>query len=124
MGKAMRAVADNSMLASVKGVDSEQVIMKTSYIGAALAGAAGVMVGIDTIVEPLMGFKLILSIFAAAILGGIGSATTAVGGAFFVGLAEEVSLIWLPATYKSAIGFGMIVLVLLFRPEGLFRRMG
>jgi len=124
MGKAMRAVADNPMLASVKGVDSERVIMKTSYIGAALAGAAGVMVGIDTIVEPLMGFKLILSIFAAAILGGIGSATTAVGGAFFVGLAEEVSLIWLPATYKSAIGFGMIVLVLLFRPEGLFRRMG
>jgi branched-chain amino acid transport system permease protein len=71
-----------------------------------------------------MGFKLILSIFAAAILGGLGSATAALGGAFFVGLAEEVSLIWLPATYKSAIGFGMIVLVLLFRPEGLFRRKG
>jgi branched-subunit amino acid ABC-type transport system permease component len=124
MGKAMRAVADNPMLASVKGIDSEQVILKTSYIGAALAGAAGVMVGIDTVVEPLMGFKLILSIFAAAILGGLGSATAALGGAFFVGLAEEVSLIWLPATYKSAIGFGMIVLVLLFRPEGLFRRKG
>jgi len=124
MGKAMRAVADNPMLASVKGIDSEQVILKTSYIGAALAGAAGVMVGIDTVVEPLMGFKLILSIFAAAILGGLGSATAALGGAFFVGLAEEVSLIWLPATYKSAIGFGMIVLVLLFRPEGLFRWKG
>ena len=124
MGKAMRAVADNPMLASVKGVDSEEVILRTSYIGAALAGGAGVMVGIDTIVEPLMGFKLILSIFASAILGGIGSATTAVGGAFFVGLAEEISLIWLPATYKSAIGFGMIVLVLMFRPEGLFRRRG
>jgi branched-chain amino acid transport system permease protein/neutral amino acid transport system permease protein len=124
MGKAMRAVADNPMLASVKGIDSEQVIFRTSYLGAALAGAAGVMVGIDTIVEPLMGFKLILSIFAAAILGGLGSATAALGGAFFVGLAEEVSVIWLPATYKSAIGFGMIVLVLLLRPEGLFRRKG
>jgi branched-chain amino acid transport system permease protein len=124
MGKAMRAVADNPMLASVKGIDSEQVILRTSYIGAALAGAAGVMVGIDTIVEPLMGFKLILSIFAAAILGGLGSATAALGGAFFVGLAEEISMMWLPATYKSAIGFGMIVLVLLFRPEGLFRRRG
>jgi branched-subunit amino acid ABC-type transport system permease component len=122
MGKAMRAVADNAMLASVKGIDSEQVILRTSYIGAALAGTAGMMVGIDTTIDPLMGFKFVLSIFASAILGGIGSATTAVGGAFFVGLVEEVSMIWLPATYKSAIGFGMIVLVLLFRPQGLFGR--
>jgi branched-chain amino acid transport system permease protein len=122
LGKAMRAVADNSVLAGVKGIDSEGIILRTSFLGAALTGAAGVMVGIDTSIDPLMGFKLILSIFASAILGGIGSATTAVGGAFFVGLAEEVSTIWLPATYKSAIGFGMIVLVLLFRPAGLFRR--
>ena len=121
LGKAMRAVADNSTLASVKGIDSEGIILRTSFLGAALTGAAGVMVGIDTTIDPLMGFKLILSIFASAILGGIGSATTAVGGAFFVGLAEEISTIWLPATYKSAIGFGMIVLVLLFRPAGLFR---
>jgi branched-chain amino acid transport system permease protein len=121
LGKAMRAVADNSMLARVKGIDSEGIILRTSFLGAALTGAAGVMVGIDTSIDPLMGFKLILSIFASAILGGIGSATMAVGGAFFVGLAEEMSTIWLPATYKSAIGFGMIVLVLLFRPAGLFR---
>jgi branched-chain amino acid transport system permease protein len=122
LGKAMRAVSDNAMLASVKGIDSEGIILRTSFLGAALTGAAGVMVGVDTSIDPLMGFKLMLSIFASAILGGIGSATTAVGGAFFVGLAEEVSAIWLPATYKSAIGFGMIVLVLLFRPAGLFRR--
>src|SRR4030042_910868 len=122
LGKAMRAVADNPMLASVKGIDSEGIILRNSYLGAALTGAAGVMVGIDTAIDPTMGFKLILSIFASAILGGIGSATTAVGGAFWVGLAEEVSIIWLPATYKSAIGFAMIVLVLLFRPAGLFRR--
>jgi branched-chain amino acid transport system permease protein len=122
LGKAMRAVSDNAMLASVKGIDSEGIILRTSFLGAALTGAAGVMVGIDTAIDPLMGFKLILSIFAAAILGGIGSATTAVGGAFFVGLAEEISTIWLPATYKSGIGFAMIVLILLFRPAGLFRR--
>jgi branched-subunit amino acid ABC-type transport system permease component len=122
LGKAMRAVSDNAMLASVKGIDSEGIILRTSFLGAALTGAAGVMVGIDSAIDPLMGFKLILSIFAAAILGGIGSATTAVGGAFFVGLAEEISTIWLPATYKSAIGFAMIVLILLFRPAGLFRR--
>ena len=124
MGKAMRAVADNPMLASVKGIDSEQVILRTSFIGAALAGIAGMMVGVDTAIDPLMGFKLVLSIFASAILGGIGSATAALGGAFFVGLTEEVSMIWLPATYKSAIGFGMIVLVVLFRPQGLFSRNG
>jgi len=124
MGKAMRAVADNPMLASVKGIDSEKIILRTSFIGAALAGIAGMMLGVDTAIDPLMGFKLVLSIFASAILGGIGSATAALGGAFFVGLAEEVSMIWLPATYKSAIGFGMIVLVVLFRPQGLFNRNG
>jgi branched-subunit amino acid ABC-type transport system permease component len=124
MGKAMRAVADNPMLASVKGIDSEKIILRTSFIGAALAGIAGMMLGVDTAIDPLMGFKLVLSIFASAILGGIGSATAALGGAFFVGLAEEVSMIWLPATYKSAIGFGMIVLVVLFRPQGLFSRNG
>jgi len=122
MGKAMRAVADNPMLASVKGIDSEKIILRTSFIGAALAGIAGMMLGVDTAIDPLMGFKLVLSIFASAILGGIGSATAALGGAFFVGLAEEVSMIWLPATYKSAIGFGMIVFVLLLRPQGLFGR--
>ena len=122
LGKAMRAVADNPMLAGVKGLDSEQVIRRTSFIGAALAGISGIMVGVDTIVEPLMGFKLVFSVFAAAILGGIGNAAAAVGGAFCVGLAEEVSLIWIPATYKSAVGFGMIVIVLLLRPSGLFNR--
>ena len=85
LGKAMRAVADNAMLASVKGIDSEGIILRTSFLGAALTGAAGVMLGVDTAIDPLMGFKLILSIFAAAIVGGIGSATTAAGGAFFVG---------------------------------------
>ena len=110
------------MLASVKGLDSEQVIRRTSFIGATLAGISGIMVGVDTIVEPLMGFKLVFSVFAAAILGGIGNAAAAVSGAFCVGLAEEVSLIWIPATYKSAVGFGMIVVVLLLRPSGLFNR--
>ena len=122
LGKAMRAVADNPMLASVKGLDSEQVIRRTSFIGATLAGISGIMVGVDTIVEPLMGFKLVFSVFAAAILGGIGNAAAAVSGAFCVGLAEEVSLIWIPATYKSAVGFGMIVVVLLLKPSGLFNR--
>jgi branched-chain amino acid transport system permease protein/neutral amino acid transport system permease protein len=122
LGKTMRAVADNPVLASVKGIDSEQVIRRTTFLGAALAGASGVMVGIDTTIEPLMGFKLILSIFAAAILGGIGSASAAMGGALFVGLAEELSMMWLPPTYKSAIGFSLIVLVLLFRPGGLFQK--
>ena len=122
MGKAMRAVADNPMLASVKGIDSEQVIRQVSFIGGALAGAAGIMVGVDTVIDPLMGFKLIFSVFAAAILGGLGSAPAAMGGAFCVGLAEEMSLTWIPATYKSAVGFSMIVIILLFRPQGLFSR--
>jgi len=120
MGKAMRAVADNPTLASVKGIDSEQIVRRVSFIGAALAGVSGMMVGVDTVVEPLMGFKLVFSVFAAAILGGIGSATAAMTGAFCVGLVEEVSMIWIPATYKSAVAFSMILIVLLLKPHGLF----
>jgi branched-chain amino acid transport system permease protein len=93
-----------------------------SGVGGALAGASGVFLGIDTVIDPLMGFNVILSIFAAAILGGIGSARGAMGGAMVIGLAEELSLLLIPSTYKTAVGLGIIILILIVRPGGFTKR--
>ena len=122
LGKAMRALADNPNLAEIKGIDTERIILQTSAIGGALAGASGVFLGVDTVIDPLMGFNLILSVFAGAILGGIGSAKGAMAGALVIGLAEELSLLAIPSTYKSAVGLGIILLILLVRPSGFGKK--
>jgi len=119
LGIAMRATADNALLAAVKGVPTERVIAWATVGGGALAGGAGVFLGLDASVDPLMGGGLIISVFAAAILGGIGSAPGALAGALIVGIVEEVGTLAIPPTYKSAIGFAVIVAVLLVRPTGL-----
>jgi len=121
LGKAMRALADNPLLAEIKGIDRERMVILISGVGGALAGASGVFLGIDTVIDPMMGFNVILSIFAAAILGGIGSARGAMAGAMVIGIAEELSLLFIPSTYKSAIGLGMIILILIIRPGGFMK---
>jgi branched-chain amino acid transport system permease protein/neutral amino acid transport system permease protein len=121
LGKAMRALADNPSLARIKGIQTERIILLTSAVGGALAGSSGVFLGIDTLVEPLMGFNVILAVFAAAILGGIGNAKGAMAGALVIGTAEELSLLFIPSTYKSAVGLGVIILILILRPSGLFK---
>jgi branched-chain amino acid transport system permease protein len=118
-GKAMRAVADNPVLADIKGIDPVRVGRLVNFIGMGLAGIGGVLVGLDTSVDPLTGFRVILSIFAAAVVGGLGSIPGAVVGALAIGVAEELSLlIWQP-TYRTAVGFLAILLVLTLRPRGL-----
>jgi branched-chain amino acid transport system permease protein/neutral amino acid transport system permease protein len=119
LGIAMRATAENPMLASIKGVPTEWVIARATLGGGALAGGAGVFMGLDANVDPLMGAGLIISVFAAAILGGIGSAPGALAGALIVGLIEEVGTLVIPPTYKTAIGFFVILIVLLVRPTGI-----
>jgi len=119
LGIAMRATADNPLLAAVKGVPTERVIGWATLGGGALAGGAGVFLGLDASVDPLMGGGLIISVFAAAILGGIGSAPGALAGALIVGIVEEVGTLLIPPTYKTAIGFTIILAVLLVRPTGL-----
>jgi branched-subunit amino acid ABC-type transport system permease component len=119
LGIAMRATADNPRLAAVKGVPTERVIALATLGGGALAGGAGVFLGLDASIDPLMGGGLIISVFAAVILGGIGSAPGALAGALIVGVMEEVGTLAVPPTYKTAIGFAIIVLVLLVRPTGL-----
>jgi branched-chain amino acid transport system permease protein len=119
LGIAMRATAENPALAAIKGVPTERVIAIATAGGGALAGGAGVFLGLDASIDPLMGGGLIISVFAAAILGGIGSAPGALAGALIVGLIEEVGTLVIALTYKTAIGFFVILLVLLVRPTGL-----
>jgi len=119
LGIAMRASADNPLLAAVKGVPTEKVISVATLGGGALAGGAGVFLGLDASIDPLMGAGLIISVFAAAILGGVGSAPGALLGALIVGIVEEAGTLVVPPTYKTAIGFVIILVVLLVRPTGL-----
>lgn len=118
-GKAMRAVADNPALASIKGIDVDGVARMVSFVAMGLAGIGGMLIGLDTTVDPLVGFKTILSVFAAAVLGGLGSIPGAIVGALVIGVGEELSLLVLPPAYRTAVGFLAIFLVLTLRPRGI-----
>jgi branched-chain amino acid transport system permease protein len=120
VGRAMRAVSENPGLARVVGIDVAAVIRTTWLLGGALACAAGVMLGLTVQIRPYMGFDLLLPLFAAAILGGIGSVPGAVLGGLIVGLAESAGVQIIGANYRAAIAFLLLLLVLLFKPTGLF----
>jgi branched-chain amino acid transport system permease protein/neutral amino acid transport system permease protein len=119
-GKAMRAVADSPTLASIKGIDVDRVARFVNFGAMGLAGIGGMLVGLDTSIDPLTGFRVILSVFAAAVVGGLGSIPGAVAGALAIGIAEELSLLWLAPAYRTAVGFLAILLMLTLRPAGLF----
>ena len=118
-GKAMRAVADNPTLASVKGIDTDRVARLTTFVAMGLAGVGGMLVGLDTSIDPLTGFRVILSVFAAAVVGGLGSIPGAVVGALTIGIGEELSLLVLAPAYRTVVGFAAILLVLTLRPRGI-----
>lgn len=118
-GKAMRAVADNPDLARLKAIDPAVVAVVTVFLGAGLAGVGGVLIGLDTSIDPLTGYRVLLSVFAAAVLGGLGSIPGAVAGALALGIAEELALLVVPATYRTAVGFAAILIMLTLRPRGL-----
>jgi branched-chain amino acid transport system permease protein len=120
-GKAMRAMADNVDLARITGVDTERVVLWTWVIGAVMAAAAGTFLGLDTRLHPVMGWRILLDVFAAALLGGIGRPYGAVAGGLIIGIAEEGSTLFIEPSYKAAVAFAILVLVLIFRPTGLFR---
>jgi branched-subunit amino acid ABC-type transport system permease component len=119
MGKAMRAVADNPMLASIKGINADVIGRLVNFVGMGLAGLGGMLIGLDTTIDPLTGFRTILSVFAAAVVGGLGSIPGAVVGALTVGIGEELCLLFLSPDYRSAVGFVAILLVLTLRPRGI-----
>lgn len=120
LGKAMRATSDNHNLALVSGIDTERVIVWTWVLGAALAAAGGILLGMSVRLQPIMGWNMLLPIFAATILGSIGSPYGAMLGALIIGLAEELSTQFIPTEYKAAVSLMLLVIVLLIRPQGLF----
>lgn len=121
-GREMRAYSQNPALARVVGIDTARIVRATWIIGAALACAAGVMVGILVQIRPLMGLDLLLPMFAAAILGGIGSVPGAVLGGLIIGLSEAAAVQLIGAEWRAAIAFAILMAVLLVRPMGLFGR--
>ena len=121
MGKAMRATADNPDLALVSGIDTRRVVWWTWGIGAALAATAGVLLAVQQAqLIPFMGWKFLLPMFAALILGSIGNPYGALVGAFIIGVTSEVSTQWINPSYKPAVAFAIMIAVLLIRPRGIF----
>ncbi len=119
-GYALRAVAENPSLAQVNGVNLSRTIMYVWLIGGALAAVAGIFYGLSHQLIPVMGRDLVLPIFAATIVGGIGSVYGAVLGGFIVGIASNLALVVLPSGYTPSVPFLLIILVLMLRPNGLF----
>lgn len=119
-GRAMRAVSESPALAAVYGLDVARVVRTTWVVGAALACVAGVTSGLLVQIRPTMGFDLLLPLFAAVILGGIGSIPGAMLGGLVVGLSESLAVQLLGAEWRAGAAFGVLVLVLLVRPSGLF----
>ncbi|MGD8668288.1 MAG: branched-chain amino acid ABC transporter permease [Desulfobacterales bacterium] len=119
-GKAMRATADNMELALVSGIDTERVIILTWGIGGALAAAGGILYAIDVQIHPYMGWNFLIPLFAATILGTVGNIYGALVGGLVIGVAQQVSTAFLMPTYKPAVAFMLMILILLVRPKGIF----
>ena len=118
-GTALRAVSDNPSLSESSGIDVDRVVTLTWIMAGGLAALGGVFFGLTEAVQWDMGFRLLLLIFAAVVLGGLGTAYGAMLGAFVVGLAVEMSTLIFPSELKSAVGLGILILMLLIKPQGL-----
>ncbi len=119
LGQQMRAVSDNPALAQVTGIDVRRIVRWVWIIGGGLAAVGGAMFGLTVQVSPEMGFTLILPMFAAAILGGIGSIYGAVLGGLIIGVAQSLSVPLIGPQYKPAVAFMLMFLILLFHPTGI-----
>ncbi|HEY1383351.1 MAG TPA: branched-chain amino acid ABC transporter permease [Dongiaceae bacterium] len=122
IGRAMRAVSENPQLSGIVGIDVRIVIRTVWLLGAGLACIAGIMAGLLVQIRPHMGHDLLLPLFAAAILGGIGSVPGAMLAGLIVGLSEALAVQFIGAEWRAAVAFVILVAVLLVHPQGLFGR--
>jgi len=122
IGKATRAVADNPALAAATGIDVDRVIRVVWVAGSMLAGLAGVLLGLSQSINFQMGFQILLLIFAAVTLGGLGTAYGALVGSIVVGLFITVSTLWIPVELKNVGALGILIVILLVRPQGILGR--
>lgn len=119
LGKAMRAVSDDPIGASVVGISPETTILAAFAIGSALAGAAGILISLETNIEPAMGLNAILKGIIACIIGGMGSVPGAILGGLFLGFSENLGIYKIPAGWKDCIAFSILIIFLLIRPSGI-----
>ncbi|KYG68478.1 ABC transporter permease [Bdellovibrio bacteriovorus] len=120
IGRAMRAVSSNASVASLLGVNPDRIIAFTFVVGSSLAGVGSVLVGMKyPKIDPLMGMMIGMKAFVAAVLGGIGNLGGAVLGALIMGLSEEMVVAYLSSTYRDALAFGILIVILIFKPAGL-----
>ncbi|MGH3385563.1 MAG: branched-chain amino acid ABC transporter permease [Nocardioidaceae bacterium] len=122
IGKATRAVSDNTALSASTGIDVDRVISVVWIVGTGLAGLAGVLLGLSQQVEFQMGFKILLLVFAAVVLGGLGTIWGAMLGSVIVGILIEMSTLFIPAELKYVGALVVLIAVLLFRPQGILGR--
>lgn len=120
LGKAIRAVADNINLSEITGINTDMTISAVFAIGSALAAASGALIGLDSNLQPTMGFIITVKAFAAVVLGGLGNVYGAIVGAFIIGIVENIGVWYIPPVWKDSIAYGILILVLLFRPAGIF----
>jgi branched-chain amino acid transport system permease protein len=124
LGKSLRAVADNMELAVILGINMKRVNLTVWSLASVFAGVGGILLALDTNLEPLMGLTNMIKAFAAMLLGGAGNVWGALLGGLFIGIAENVGVAFVSPGYKDFISFAIIILVLLFRPKGLFGILG
>jgi neutral amino acid transport system permease protein len=123
LGRQARALADSIQLAETTGIDTGRIVLVTWAVSGGLAGLAGIFYALPAgSVNPSLGFSLILSVFAAVIVGGIGNAYGALAAGLLIGVVQEWSTLVIEPSMKVAVGFAMLILVLLVRPQGLFGR--
>jgi branched-chain amino acid transport system permease protein len=121
-GKAIRAVADDKEVAKIIGLNTKRIVSVVFFVGSAIAGLAGLLVGFDTGLQPTMGLSLLLKGVIAAIVGGVGNIWGAAIGAGILGLVENFGIWKISGEWKDAIAFGLLIIFLIFRPSGLFKR--
>ena len=120
LGRHMRAVADNRELASIVGINERNIAYYSFIIASALAGIAGILIGLEQNVEPTMGTNLMIKGFTGAIIGGVTSVPASVLGSYLLGVVENLGVWYLPSGYKDAIAFTLLFIFLLIKPKGLF----
>lgn len=143
LGKSMRATADSPVLAQACGIATEKVIKWTWFVGGSYAAVGGILIAADTQLSPSMGFEMVIPVFAAAILGGLGNPYGAFVGALIIGLAENFGVsfdfgkifnlgglikvgghFYIPSSFKPGIGFVILIITLLIKPSGIFGSKG
>jgi branched-chain amino acid transport system permease protein len=120
-GMAMRATSENIQVASILGINVDAVIVVTFAVASALAGVAGILVGLNfNAISPFMGFDMGIKGMAIMVIGGLGSIYGAMAGGLILGIAEVLSVAYLASSFRDAFAFGLMVLILIVRPRGLF----